>query len=776
MNLVFQFLKKKWKYAGITIICVLIGIPLTFYRPSYNDVLKIMGFLEESSFKDVALNLWHARVSFQKSLNIVHFPYWFYKSKLPVFQITINPKDLAIMDRSLPKNLFSDNLEAENKIFVPALFESEDYKEKVNVRYRGAVNDHWIHAQRSLLVQFPQKKLFQTMGGIDLIIPNDRAYLAEIVNNLRLTRAGLLTPHMFFAWVKIDQQSAGVYLVKERFSAGWIEKEGRQPESEIFSQSASPSPDTPAFNSGIDFYNLWERDIDKKNTAFSELETLFKILKNPDDAFFRKHIGNILDVDLWYKAIAINILAGDSHSLKTSLNLFFNSATGKFEPLLEDIHAYDSHYKNTETPYDDSDPITRRLLSSQNFYKEYLQTLAGIASAENLKEDLALYDSLYARLKPEFYKDQTKYRNDFEVDRRIKEIRTWMQENYGVAQNLLNVKNPPAGETAEAQDEEELKNFSFPPPFEHLSDISLSPSEFVKTHPQFRLLGRNLTLPSGEYVFRKNIIIPQGSELTVQAGTKIYLGPKISFVSYSPIQALGTPQNPILFARLEPGKNWGSIAIINTKERSDISNVVTIGGSSSDRINGVVFTGSLSAHNTEIHIVDSQFYDDSDDDIVNIKYGVDGSIVNSSFARGAGDAIDLDAPNHFLIEGNTFSQIGLDKTIGGDGVDISMTRDTTISENKITDAGDKCISVGENSIVDIRDNTMSHCTIGVAIKDLSKALIQNNTIEDTEEGIGLYQKKPIFGGGEATLEGNIFIRVNVEINKSENSTVIIPEK
>lgn len=771
MNLVFQFLKKKWKYAGVAIICVAIGIPLTFYRPSYTNVIQIIDFLQKSSIRNLPLNLWHARVAFQKSLNIVHLPYWFRKSKLPVFEILINPKDIRLMDLGLPKNPFGDNLEAQNKVVVPALFEADGYKEKIKIRYRGAISNHWIHAQRSLLVEFPKQKLFQTIAGIDLIIPDDRAYLIELINNTRLAREGLPTPNMFFAWVKINHQDAGVYLVKERFSAGWLEKNRMQPNSEIFSQIASPSPDTPTFDSSMDLYDRWQRVIDKKNTSFAELETLFKILKNPDDTFFQKNIGSILDLNLWYKAIAMNVLAGESHALRHNLNLLFNSATGRFEPLLEDIHIYDSHYKNAQTPYSDFDPMSQRILGIPSFYEQYVQILKHTASSENLKEDLASYGLLYTRLKPEFYKDQAKYRNDFEVNRTIKQIRTWMQGNYEVAKSLADIKHVPMDAKEGVPDPKEPMNFSLPSPFEHLADIALTPGEFTRIYPQFRAEGKNLILPSGEYVFRKDIIIPQGSKLTIQAGTKVYLGPKVSFVSYSPIQALGTPQNSILFARLESGKNWGSVAIINAKGRSDIGNVITIGGSSSDRINEVVFTGSLSAHNSEIHITDSQFYDDSDDDMVNIKYGINSTIVNSRFSEAVGDAIDLDAPNHFLIEGNRFSKIGLDKTLGGDGIDISMARDTTISKNKISGASDKCISVGENSIVDIIHNAMSHCAVGVAVKDLSKALIRDNTIEDTEEGIALYQKKPIFGGGEATLEGNTFTRVKVEISKSENSTV-----
>jgi len=757
-------------FLGVSLLLILLLIAFGLIRIPWKYSAHLHATIQQPYFQDLARNLYQTRASLIKSLNIAHIPYWFKETSLPVFRILIDQSDIREMNEFLPKDIYAGLLASENKVFVPAIFTSDEYSSEIEVRYRGLGNVHWLNAKRSLLIKFPKENLFQGIKSFDLIVPRDRLYLAEIMQNEHIRRSGLVSRNMFFVRVLINNRDAGVYIAKERFSKQWLEKNGIPGDSEVFSQSSDPSDDTPTVTTELlDLYKFWKRDIHEDIESFDELKTLFYIINTPNDEIFEKNIGSIIDLEKWYKAIAINVFSGKPHSMLGNLNLLFNSATGRFEPLLEDVHIYNIgliEYPYPEKIYEDFDLITKRILSNQKFYSEYLEVLKQTHSTKELELDLEFYDNLYSRLEGEFYKDQTKYETDIDVTSRVREVRTIIEGNHKNAQYLtaipkLDIPRPKQiGKSSELTLPESFKNFF---------DITLTPNRFVSLHPEFKTQNGKIILPVGTYTFRKNIIIPASTELIIEAGTKIYLSGGVSIVSYSPIIARGAKENPIFIGRERTDKNWGALAIINTPEKSEFRYITMVGGSSSDVINGVTFTGMLSAHNAPLYVFDSQFYRDGDDDVINAKYST-GKIARSQFFESTGDAIDLDMTNNFLIENNLFSNIGVAGE-DGDAIDISFS-DAHILGNVITKCGDKGISVGEKSNPIIESNKISGCAIGIAVKDQSRALIIDNEISKNNEGISLYQKKQIFGGGEATLDNNIFIDNNVDIKKDELSKVI----
>jgi len=757
-------------FLGFSLLLMFILISISIIRVPQKYSATVHNVIKQPYFQDLARNLFQTRASLAKSLNIIHIPYWFRETNLPVFELWIDPSDLKKMNEFLPKELYAGRLTGENKVFVPAIFKSDEYSSEIDVRYRGLGNVHWLNAKRSLLVKFPKENLFQGVKSFDLIVPTDRKYLIEVMQNEHIKRSGLVSKNMFFVSLFINNKDAGVYIAKERFNKQWLEKNGIPGDSEVFSQSSDLSDDTPTINTKLlGSGKFWKRDIHDDIESFDELETLFHVISNPDDEMFEKNIGSIIDLEKWYKAIAINVFSGKPHSMVGNLNLLFNSATGKFEPLLEDVHIYKLgliDYPYPEKIYEDFDLVTKRILSSQKLYNEYLKTLKQTYSTKELELDLEFYDNLYSRLEKEFYKDQTKYKNDSAVASLIGESRVIIQENHENAQYLATV---PKLDIPRPKQIEESTTLTLPESFENFFDITLAPNRFVALHPEFKIQDGKIVLPAGTYTFRKNIIVPAGTTLIIEAGTKIYLSGGVSLVSYSPINAYGTKQNPIFIGRERTDKNWGAIAVINTKEKSEFRYITMVGGSSSDVINGVTFMGMLSAHNSPLYVFDSQFYRDGDDDVINAKYST-GKISRSQFFESTGDAIDLDMTNNFIIKNNRFSNIGIAGE-EGDAIDISFSN-AHILGNVITKCGDKGISVGEKSSPIIEDNKISGCAIGIAVKDQSKALIINNEISGNSEGISLYQKKDVFGGGEATLDNNVFLDNNVDIKKDELSKVI----
>ena len=254
----------------------------------------------------------------------------------------------------------------------------------------------------------------------------------------------------------------------------------------------------------------------------------------------------------------------------------------------------------------------------------------------------------------------------------------------------------------------------------------------------------------------------------IEPGSKMYLSPGVSIISSSPISAIGTKDSPIFVGRKNEEGNWGSIAVINVEKKSEFRYMTLVAGSSSAPINGVTFTGMISAHNAPLYVFDSQFYRDGDDDMISAKYST-GEIARSKFFDSAGDAIDLDMTDGFLIANNYFSNIGTGPN-GGDAIDLSFS-DAYIFGNTVNRCSDKGISVGEKSTPLIEGNKITRCVIGIAVKDSSQAAITNNELLENHEGVSLYQRKAVFKGAEAVLRDNVFAGNGTNIKKDEVSKI-----
>ena len=79
------------------------------------------------------------------------------------------------------------------------------------------------------------------------------------------------------------------------------------------------------------------------------------------------------------------------------------------------------------------------------------------------------------------------------------------------------------------------------------------------------------------------------------------------------------------------------------------------------------------------------------------------------------------------------------------------------SLKKVGDALDKCVSVGEDSRLELRGSLLRRCRTGVASKDLSAIELRQSTIRNSKIGLVAYRKKPEFGpadivGQELTLD------------------------
>src|SRR3990167_9100326 len=154
-------------------------------------------------------------------------------------------------------------------------------------------------------------------------------------------------------------------------------------------------------------------------------------------------------------------------------------------------------------------------------------------------------------------------------------------------------------------------------------------------------------------------------------------------------------------------------------------------------------------HNNDVIIKNSSFTFAHGDDAVNLKYS-NASVYDSYFYRNHADSIDEDFMSGEII-GNTFIENN------EDGIDLSGST-TIIKNNYIFRSKDKCISVGEGSRIDISNNFLEECNIGIASKASSEAYISNSVFFKNKEALNVYIKKPFFEGGKIVVNNSIFFQ------------------
>ncbi|MEW6610023.1 MAG: CotH kinase family protein [Patescibacteria group bacterium] len=294
----------------------------------------------------------------------------------------------------------------------------------------------------------------------------------------------------------------------------------------------------------------------------------------------------------------------------------------------------------------------------------------------------------------------------------------------------------------------------------HSIDESLD--DFVRIHPQFARDADTLLL-RGTIEVTGDIIIPKGTRLTIAAGTTMMMGDGASILSYSPVFLEGSAAQPIIFRR-GGERLWGVLLVSGVNEESVIRHVVMEYGSE-EYLNGMYTSGMLSFFYSPARIEESEFRYAQGDDGINIKYAK-AYIRHNRFEHNTGDAIDLDVSDS-VVDGNVLVENG------NDGIDISSAKPLVIN-NHIERSGDKCISVGENSQAIIVNNFLRGCRgYGIGVKDLSSPLILNVTAVENDVGIGVYEKKEVFGGSIPRIFNSIMWGNAREVEVDEASLVEI---
>ena len=171
-------------------------------------------------------------------------------------------------------------------------------------------------------------------------------------------------------------------------------------------------------------------------------------------------------------------------------------------------------------------------------------------------------------------------------------------------------------------------------------------------------------------------------------------------------------------------------------EKSRLEHVI-FNNLSAPKDKGWSLTGAVTFYESPVSIYDCRFIGNRDsDDALNI-IRTEFLIEDSIFKDTCADAFDSDFSKGDIVDTEFIN-------CANDGIDVSGTI-ASIKDVFIYKAGDKGISVGENSSIKADRVKIRKAKISVASKDLSTIDFDNSAIYDSPIGFAAYRKKPEYG-------------------------------
>lgn len=259
------------------------------------------------------------------------------------------------------------------------------------------------------------------------------------------------------------------------------------------------------------------------------------------------------------------------------------------------------------------------------------------------------------------------------------------------------------------------------------------------------------------------LVLPKGYTVIAQPNSTIIMQNGGKIISHSPLFFEGSKKQPILFVSKDK-KGQGLVVLAEGKEST--LKYVTFDSLTNPSSGNWSTTSAVTFYESPVSFENCIIKNNTCEDAINV-VRTSFSMKNCLFLNTQSDAFDGD-----FVTGSIHSTIF--DNLGNDAIDVSGSK-IKISNVTIRKAGDKGLSAGENSQMQVSNSTISDCEIAVAGKDLSTVVIDSLVVKNTKLGFTAYQKKPEFG--PSSIEVSSLIMENVETNYLvENTSTLIINK
>ncbi|MFC1952565.1 CotH kinase family protein [Chloroflexota bacterium] len=280
--------------------------------------------------------------------------------------------------------------------------------------------------------------------------------------------------------------------------------------------------------------------------------------------------------------------------------------------------------------------------------------------------------------------------------------------------------------------------YTRPHPLENFVDNDIIRQESNVAEFEFLVvdnINQKISVAYGDWELSENLIIPAGYTVICREGTRIELKNNATILSYSPLNFIGSEDNPIKIT----SSGGQGLTVINADTWSVMENVAFQSLAAPSQ-SGWELTGSVTFYESPVNLSGCQFLDNATgDDMLNIVRS-EFEIANSLFKNSLFDAIDIDSGEGIISHTSIVNS-------GNDGIDFSGSV-AEITGFIVNGADDKGVSAGENSQITIKGIELKDCYIAIASKDMSQVDVEDAKISNCEIGLAVYQKKSEFGPSE----------------------------
>lgn len=262
----------------------------------------------------------------------------------------------------------------------------------------------------------------------------------------------------------------------------------------------------------------------------------------------------------------------------------------------------------------------------------------------------------------------------------------------------------------------------------------------VQENSHYQLIGTKVIFPKGKHILEQDIIIPAGYTLTLSPGTQIITNKGVRLITYSPIKAYGTDEEPIKVSS-EDG-TAGGFTVLQAAGTSELKNV-HFDNLNTLKVGNWQLTGAVTFYESDVKLYRCSFTNSQCEDALNIirsNFEMNNCLVKHT----ASDGFDADFCKGTIVNSHF-------KNTTNDGIDCSGSI-ININQCYLEQNGDKGISVGEESDVTLFNTSITGAPIGVASKDLSVLFVRDLQLTDCKQGFVAFQKKPEYGGGKIVVE------------------------
>lgn len=364
--------------------------------------------------------------------NFAYLPYLTLPSRLPTYEVTLEPSKLNEIYKALPKEDV-ELLDAAAKDSKRATVKINGKTYDVKFGIHGDTSPHWLYEKKSWQVKIEGENPPDNLRELMFIVPLRRFFITEQFNNYRAKKLGLIVPESRFANLKINGKNQGVYFVTEGWTEDFLRRVGIATPTNFYGERAI---NEPVFE-GVKYWKKYTDNTDSQfGEDFGELRRLLDFVADADGETFKRKIFSIIDEDNFYAWYVHALLSGSTHQdWAHNLRIYFDKSSNKLKFIPWDVGAWSIGNYTVDNHYN---PLISRIIQIPEFKaKRDALLYKYVSDPNNLKEDLVNYDQIASEVKVAFYKDPAaEFPNSF-YDSEVARYRQIIEGNARALKNYL---------------------------------------------------------------------------------------------------------------------------------------------------------------------------------------------------------------------------------------------------------------------------------------------------------------------------------------------------